>query len=167
MREALQLGHQHVGTEHILLGLVREGEGVAAVVLLGQGADLVRVRQTVIGLLSGQAASHPTSTPASSPGSPSSESATYRAAALLRAWPEGPLFQDLLQAGEDLRSLTLEALIACWDGDSTTLEDRLGDVVRLAALAEDEAQLARLERIVIIDDALQGVVRLRPRDRPT
>jgi ATP-dependent Clp protease ATP-binding subunit ClpC len=53
LREALQLGHNYIGTEHMLLGLVREGEGVAAQVLVSLGADLPRVRQQVIQLLSG------------------------------------------------------------------------------------------------------------------
>ncbi|HJR23899.1 MAG TPA: ATP-dependent Clp protease ATP-binding subunit [Acidimicrobiales bacterium] len=53
LREALQLGHNYIGTEHILLGLIREGEGVAAQVLVKLGADLSRVRQQVIRLLSG------------------------------------------------------------------------------------------------------------------
>jgi ATP-dependent Clp protease ATP-binding subunit ClpC len=53
LREALQLGHNYIGTEHMLLGLVREGEGVAANVLVSLGADLSRVRQQVIQLLSG------------------------------------------------------------------------------------------------------------------
>jgi len=53
LREALQLGHSYIGTEHILLGLIREGEGVAAQVLVKLGADLNRVRQQVIQLLSG------------------------------------------------------------------------------------------------------------------
>jgi len=53
LREALQLGHNYIGTEHILLGLIREGEGVAAQVLQKLGADLHKVRQTVIQLLSG------------------------------------------------------------------------------------------------------------------
>jgi ATP-dependent Clp protease ATP-binding subunit ClpC len=53
LREALQLGHNYIGTEHILLGLIREGEGVAAQVLVKLGADLNRVRQSVIQLLSG------------------------------------------------------------------------------------------------------------------
>ncbi|MGC8626401.1 MAG: ATP-dependent Clp protease ATP-binding subunit, partial [Acidimicrobiales bacterium] len=53
LREALQLGHNYIGTEHMLLGLVREGEGVAAQVLVSLGADLSRVRQQVIQLLSG------------------------------------------------------------------------------------------------------------------
>src|SRR5207342_1819564 len=53
LREALQLGHSYIGTEHILLGLIREGEGVAAQVLVGLGADLKRVRHQVIKLLHG------------------------------------------------------------------------------------------------------------------
>jgi len=52
LREALQLGHNYIGTEHMLLGLVREGEGVAAQVLRSLGADLAAVRQQVIQLLS-------------------------------------------------------------------------------------------------------------------
>ncbi|MBY5160958.1 ATP-dependent Clp protease ATP-binding subunit [Salsipaludibacter albus] len=55
LREALQLGHNYIGTEHILLGLIREGEGVAAQVLQKLGADLNRVRQQTIQLLSGGA----------------------------------------------------------------------------------------------------------------
>jgi ATP-dependent Clp protease ATP-binding subunit ClpA len=57
LREALQLGHNYIGTEHILLGLVREGEGVAAQVLEKLGADLDRVRRTVIELLPGSSES--------------------------------------------------------------------------------------------------------------
>ena len=53
MREALQINHPYIGTEHILLGLIREGEGVAAQVLIKLGADLNRVRSTVLQLLSG------------------------------------------------------------------------------------------------------------------
>ena len=59
LREALQLGHNYIGTEHILLGLIREGEGVAAQVLVKLGADLSRVRQQVIQLLSGYQGSAP------------------------------------------------------------------------------------------------------------
>ncbi|NLI86335.1 MAG: ATP-dependent Clp protease ATP-binding subunit [Propionibacterium sp.] len=53
LREALQMNHSYIGTEHILLGLIREGEGVAAQVLIKLGADLNRVRNTVLQLLSG------------------------------------------------------------------------------------------------------------------
>jgi ATP-dependent Clp protease ATP-binding subunit ClpC len=62
LREALQLGHNYIGTEHILLGLIREGEGVAAQVLVKLGADLNRVRQQVIQLLSGYQGKEPATT---------------------------------------------------------------------------------------------------------
>jgi len=61
-REAEQLGHNYIGTEHILLGLIREGNGVAAQVLVMLGADLNRVRLTVIQLLHGHPAKEPVST---------------------------------------------------------------------------------------------------------
>ena len=57
LREALQLGHNYIGTEHILLGLIREGEGVAAQVLVGLGAGLDRVRGQVVQLLANAGAS--------------------------------------------------------------------------------------------------------------
>jgi len=78
LREALQLGHNYIGTEHILLGLIREGEGVAAQVLQKLGAELQKVRQTVIQLLSGPQGSEeqvPTQSGASSRESSSQGSA--------------------------------------------------------------------------------------------
>ena len=78
LREALQLGHNYIGTEHILLGLIREGEGVAAQVLVKLGADLTRVRQQVIQLLSGyqgkeaEASGTPAGTGGRESGTPSS-----------------------------------------------------------------------------------------------
>jgi ATP-dependent Clp protease ATP-binding subunit ClpC len=54
LREALQLGHHYIGTEHILLGLIREGDGVGAQVLVGFGTDLNRTRQQVVQILSGR-----------------------------------------------------------------------------------------------------------------
>jgi Clp amino terminal domain, pathogenicity island component len=59
LRESLQLGHNYIGTEHILLGLIREGDGVAAQVLVKLGADLNRVRQQVIQLLHGHQVKEP------------------------------------------------------------------------------------------------------------
>jgi ATP-dependent Clp protease ATP-binding subunit ClpC len=53
LREALQLGHNYIGTEHLLLGIVREGQGDAAKVLESLGAELPRVRETVLGLMAG------------------------------------------------------------------------------------------------------------------
>ncbi|WP_311477364.1 ATP-dependent Clp protease ATP-binding subunit [uncultured Gulosibacter sp.] len=75
LREALQLGHNYIGTEHILLGLIREGEGIAAQVLVKLGADLNSVRQQVIQLLAGYQGKEPVaagagqSAPASGKGS--------------------------------------------------------------------------------------------------
>ncbi len=71
LREALQLGHNYIGTEHILLGLIREGEGVAAQVLVKLGADLNRVRQQVIQLLAGYQGKEPASSGAPQEGTPS------------------------------------------------------------------------------------------------
>jgi ATP-dependent Clp protease ATP-binding subunit ClpC len=70
LREALQLGHNYIGTEHILLGLIREGEGVAAQVLTKLGADLNRVRQQVIQLLSGYQGKEPVASGAPAEGTP-------------------------------------------------------------------------------------------------
>ncbi|MFM1818897.1 MAG: hypothetical protein RIS61_495, partial [Actinomycetota bacterium] len=71
LREALQLGHNYIGTEHILLGLIREGEGVAAQVLVKLGADLNRVRQQVIQLLSGYQGKEPQAVGSAQEGTPS------------------------------------------------------------------------------------------------
>src|SRR5829696_9164144 len=72
LREALQLGHNYIGTEHILLGLIREGEGVAAQVLVKLGADLNRVRQQVLQLLSGYQGKEPAESGGRGEGTPSS-----------------------------------------------------------------------------------------------
>ena len=93
LREALQLGHNYIGTEHILLGLIREGEGVAAQVLVKLGADLSRVRQQVIQLLSGYAGSKETG------GAPTGGGSTESA-------PSGSLVLD--QFGRNLTQLARE-----------------------------------------------------------
>src|SRR5215471_1853186 len=89
LRESLQLGHNYIGTEHILLGLIREGEGVAAQVLVKLGADLSRVRQQVIQLLSGYAGSKEGQAPS---GGGSGE-----------GQPSGSLVLDALVAGSRYR----------------------------------------------------------------
>src|SRR5881409_3597621 len=76
LREALQLGHSYIGTEHILLGLIREGEGVAAQVLQKLGADLNRVRQQVIQLLSGFQGKEQTGAQAATSGAPADSPAS-------------------------------------------------------------------------------------------
>src|SRR5580693_9084411 len=71
LREALQLGHNYIGTEHILLGLIREGDGVAAQVLVKLGADLNRVRQQVIQLLHGYQGKEPAASGTAAESTPS------------------------------------------------------------------------------------------------
>ena len=72
--EARMLNHNYIGTEHILLGLIHEGEGVAAQVLVKLGADLSRVRQQVIQLLSGYPG--PTGTGSQTPAAPGEKAST-------------------------------------------------------------------------------------------
>jgi ATP-dependent Clp protease ATP-binding subunit ClpC len=67
LREAQKLGHSYIGTEHLLLGLIREGEGVAAQVLEELGAELNRVRQEVIQLVAGGVELEATAAPAPDP----------------------------------------------------------------------------------------------------
>ncbi|MEJ6511737.1 MAG: ATP-dependent Clp protease ATP-binding subunit [Acidimicrobiales bacterium] len=96
LREALQLGHNYIGTEHILLGLIREGEGVAAQVLVKLGADLSRVRQQVIQLLSGY----------SGPGPQQGEKAGATSGGSGEASPSGSAVLD--QFGRNLTQLARE-----------------------------------------------------------
>jgi len=86
--EARRLGHNYVGTEHLLLGLIREGEGVAAQVLTGMGADLERTREKVLQLLGGVTAA----------GGP----------AAMGAGPRGKATPTLNQFGRDLTQLAKE-----------------------------------------------------------
>ena len=92
LREALQLGHNYIGTEHVLLGLVREGEGVAAQVLVQQGAGLAQLRKRVLALLSGQEPS----TAHASRRTPGAEEAMRAAEQLAAGAPMGS--QHLLEA---------------------------------------------------------------------
>ena len=101
LREALQLGHNYIGTEHILLGLIREGEGVAAQVLVKLGADLNRVRQQVIQLLHGYQGKEPESAPGPRRGRPASDALAQvnaiepRLSAIERRVGSGPDTRDL------------------------------------------------------------------------
>jgi ATP-dependent Clp protease ATP-binding subunit ClpC len=105
LREALQLGHNYIGTEHILLGLIREGEGVAAQVLVKLGADLSRVRQQVIQLLSGyQGPQASGSAPGS--GKETASASTGAASAASDAGSQGSLVLD--QFGRNLTQLARE-----------------------------------------------------------
>jgi ATP-dependent Clp protease ATP-binding subunit ClpA len=121
LREAKQLGHNYIGTEHILLGLIREGEGVAAQVLVKLGGDLSRVRQQVIQLLSGSA------------GGPEA-TAGMRPVAM-------PVPEDLREASEQLAEVRRqkEAAIQAQDFDrAAALRDAEEEL--LAGLAERERE---------------------------
>jgi ATP-dependent Clp protease ATP-binding subunit ClpC len=98
LREALQLGHNYIGTEHILLGLIREGEGVAAQVLQKLGAELHKVRQTVIQLLSGSSGEEQ-----GGPGGSPSGSSSGRGSTSAESSPGGSTVLD--QFGRNLTQL--------------------------------------------------------------
>jgi ATP-dependent Clp protease ATP-binding subunit ClpC len=114
LREALQLGHTYIGTEHILLGLVREGEGVAAQVLERYGANMDRVRHTVVELLSGYAQTAATAV-AGTTETLMSEAAARGAVESTEGFPTCPTCRSAL--AETLAATTLELK----DGDETTI----------------------------------------------
>ena len=106
LREAMQLGHNYIGTEHLLLGLIREGEGVGAQVLIEQGLSAAKVRNKVVALLAGYSmtreASPLTKTPAGS--------RVEAAAARLAAGGEVGSQHYLLALLEDTNSLACRVL---------------------------------------------------------
>jgi Clp amino terminal domain, pathogenicity island component len=154
LREALQLGHTDIGTEHILLGLIREGEGVAAQVLVDHGAGLDRVRQEVLRLVAEEGEQR-----ASAPGA--------RTIHAMRVAPGQP---ELAAAsfGEDAqRALRLAAAVAGWLGEGRPVgqTDLLWGLIRgagpeLSALLEElgvdlEAARHRLSRMMAEEPAVE------------
>src|SRR5690606_32633093 len=96
LREALQLGHNYIGTEHILLGIIRAGEGVAAQVLTKLGAEPQKVRSTVLELISGYQGG----------GTPEKEGAGVRSAGQSEGTPAGSAVLD--QFGRNLTAAARE-----------------------------------------------------------
>ena len=136
LREALQLGHSYIGTEHILLGLIREGEGVAVQVLATFDADYARVREQVLRLLTG-----------------GSEEAAAETRLVRLAVPV-----DLVDAAEQLAEVRRQKEAAIEAGDFDTaaaLRDRekqlLGDKLRRerewTAGADVQAVIAENQRV--------------------
>jgi Clp amino terminal domain, pathogenicity island component len=134
LREADQLGHNYIGTEHILLGLIREGEGVAAQVLMKLGADLNRVRQQVIQLLHGYQGKEPASS-AAAPGGlrrgrgPSDVPARVhalesRVAAIEQRVGTGPATDDLDEQIEQVRQDKQSAIDFQDSEQARSLRDR-------------------------------------------
>jgi ATP-dependent Clp protease ATP-binding subunit ClpA len=134
LREALQLGHNYIGPEHILLGLVREGEGIAAQVLVRLGADLNRVRQEVIQRLAQQLASRESDDPERS-------GDVRRGRSLLRSRTETSAVTDFsvygaLEAiGERLAAI--EARLGIGSRPPQSRADLEAEVTRLAALLRE------------------------------
>ena len=137
LREAHHLGHDYIGTEHILLGLIREGEGVAAQVLVRLGADLNRVRQQVIGLLHGHQGQEPAASQADIPGGPR---------------------RGQMPAGVTSGVTALESRLSA-------IEQRLGTGPATADLDEQIAQVRREKESAIDGQDFEQAGSLRDRER--
>jgi ATP-dependent Clp protease ATP-binding subunit ClpA len=160
LREALQLKHNYIGTEHILLGLVREGEGVAAQVLIALGADLVRVRQEVTRQLAqhGETLSSETR-PVPRRRTPAAEQAVAAAEQLAGASPMGShhLLEALVRSEDSAAAKALAALGV----DAETLAAKIDEVGidGTADLTNEEAAARQMEIRVE-----EGEVRITLRD---
>ena len=138
LREALQLGHNYIGTEHILLGLIREGEGVAAQVLVRLGADLNRVRQQVIQLLHGHQGED--------------EPGTARA---------------VLRSGRAARRLTAQLLgrVSSVESRLSAVEQRVGAGPDMADLDQEIEQARRDKEAAVGAEDYEVAVGLRDKER--
>jgi Clp amino terminal domain, pathogenicity island component len=153
-REALQLGHNHIGTEHILLSLIREGEGPAAQVLLELGADLSLVRQQVLLLLSGDeneaaavataVAARPEAAAAARPGAPGVPAA---------GGAESRLLVELLRRVEDM------------DARLSSVEQRLGTGPDVGDLDLQIAAARRDKESAVGAEDYENAAELRNRER--
>ncbi len=140
LRESLQLGHHYIGTEHILLGVIREGEGPAARVLVNLGGDLNRVRQQVIQVLQGYQGNVPLSVRATSrPG----------------------------QAGRGRRKLLSQILdrVDSMDSRLTALERRVGTGPDVRDLDQEIAQVCLDKESAIDVQDFETAAELRDRER--
>jgi ATP-dependent Clp protease ATP-binding subunit ClpA len=158
LREALQLGHNYIGTEHLLLGLLREGEGVAAQVLVGLGAELSRIRQEVIRLVSGYAPRAAVASPqARTPAAVLTDVAARR---LARGLPVGThhVLVALFEPPDSLAAKVLASL----NVDRSVVEERVAQL-GVAGTSDELPDAARGRRVdvavvegrvvVTVDDA--------------
>jgi ATP-dependent Clp protease ATP-binding subunit ClpC len=154
LREALQLGHNYIGTEHILLGLVREGEGVAAQILVGRGADLARVREAVVGLLPGSKP-RPVATWRRTP---AADDVLESAAQLAGGGPIGT--QHLLEAMARTEDAVAARALADLGVDVDVLSATI-DELGTAGTRDETAEQAALRTVElrVVDDAVHVVVR--------
>jgi ATP-dependent Clp protease ATP-binding subunit ClpC len=141
LRETMQLGHSHIGTEHILLGLIREGEGTAVQVLVRLGADLNRVRHLVIEMLRDSQGDD--------------EPGTARAAK--RASGAGPGKRKLLSQ--------LLARVDSMDSRLSALEHRVGTAPDLRDLDQEIAEVRRDKESAIDAQDFENAAVLRDREK--
>ncbi len=142
LREALHLGHNYIGTEHILLGLIREGEGIAARVLVKLGADLSRVRQEVIKLVAEARRE---------------EDKPQTARGALRVGPaRGPDSGRLAEAITRIESI---------DSRLSAIEQRVGTGPEIAELDQQIAQLRRDKEAAAGTEDYESAAALRDRER--
>jgi ATP-dependent Clp protease ATP-binding subunit ClpA len=141
LREALQLGHHHIGTEHILLSLIREGEGPAAQALLELGADLSLVRQQVLLLLSETGGRD----------EPQAGSAAPRPGPV--GGGEGRLLAELLGRIEDL------------DARLSAVEQRMGTGPDVQDLDQQIAQVRRDKESAVTAEEYETAAALRNAER--
>jgi ATP-dependent Clp protease ATP-binding subunit ClpC len=159
LREALQLKHNYIGTEHILLGLVREGDGVAAQVLVRLGADLDRVRQQVTLLLAGLSeGSSPEAPTAGRRRTPAAEEVVAAAEQLAGGSPMGShhLLEALVRSEDSAAAKVFAALGVDADALATTI-DEVG-IDGTTDLTDEEAAARQME-IRLADDEVQVLLR--------
>jgi Clp amino terminal domain, pathogenicity island component/UvrB/uvrC motif len=174
LREALQLSHNYIGTEHILLGLIREGDGVAAQVLVRLGADLNRVRQQVIQLLN----EHPAEEPGPG-GRVRLEMVEQRLTAIEQRVGIGPDTSDLDEQIEAVRTQK-EAAVDAQDFDqAASLRDREKQLLAEKAARQEQRaaghptlpELAeRWQQLADEVERLRALLRqhgIDPQDKPT
>ena len=158
LRESLQLGHSYIGTEHILLGLIREGNGVAAQVLVKLGVDLNRLRQPVIQLHGYQGEDEPGSTPvAQQPGLPSRiDAIEQRLSILEQRVGTGPglreLDREIAQVRRDkeaaVKAQDFENAAALGDRERQLQDDRTARQREWAALPSLSDEIERLRELL-------------------
>ena len=158
LQESLQLGHRYIGTEHVLLGLLREAEGVAAQVLTRLGADHARVRDRTLDLLAGRRGQ---ADPQADPAAPAVPADLARVAEQLAQLQRQR--QAALDAGD------LDAAAALRDRERQLLADKLRLEHRWTADADVQAVIADNQRLRRELDRLRDLLRqhgIEPDDGP-
>jgi len=158
LREAINLTHSHIGTEHILLGIVREGEGLAARILVDQGTGLSRVREAVLAELAGSDAGPPAAATPADRYTPAAEQVLEAAAKLAGGGPLGS--HHLLEALARAEGSLAAKALAATGTDADTLAARIDEIGLdgTTDLTPQQADARRME-IRLVDDEVQVVLR--------